>query len=197
MGAIARRCVLAIVLLVMQNALTLLLRRPYQASLAWRLQALSRLEYVSLAYIVINENANDHWMAHHRQLRTLLVALCVLRVVGPHIRNILKERRESGDITPRRRVLELGTHLLRTLQVSSTERAGGRFPPRPSPLSTKRSKSSVTSTAASSAWAAAVSRRVSPPQSTSSRRWIPPRILSPRIASFAARSISTRRRPES
>ena len=55
MGAIARRCVLAIVLLVMQNALTLLLRRPYQASLAWRLQALSRLEYVSLAYIVINE----------------------------------------------------------------------------------------------------------------------------------------------
>ena len=117
MGAIARRCVLVIVLLVMQNVLILLLRRPYQASLAWRVQALSRLEYVSLAYIVINENANDHWMAHHRQLRTLLVALCVLRVVGPHIRNILKERRESGDINPRRRVLELGTHLLRTLQV--------------------------------------------------------------------------------
>ena len=117
MGGLARRCVLAVVLLVMRNVMLHLLKSPEKASLAWRVQALMRHEYVTLAFLVINTVSDDHWMIHYRQLRALLVALCVLPVVGSHIRNMLKAKREKGDITARRRVLELGTHLLRTMQL--------------------------------------------------------------------------------
>ena len=118
MGGLARRCVLAVVLLVMRKILRVVLRSPDKASLAWRSHALMRLEYATLAFLVVNLiGESDHWLDHLDQLRALLVALGVVPVVGSHIRNILKGRRAAGDVTPRRRELELATHALRTFQI--------------------------------------------------------------------------------
>lgn len=121
----ARKLSLAGNLSVVEILMMRILQSPKYSELAWRARALLVHEYAHCIFPALNEHKTKggQWNYEERQLRALLILTGVTPVVGGPIRNALLNHLGEGNVTPRRRELEIATHMARTLEAFNPDRA--------------------------------------------------------------------------